>query len=93
MKKIVSIFMILVFFIAAPNISWAASDIAEDNVIEKLGDWLATVGKSEEDRDAMVAERQADRAAERLRKMLKKESKAVEKKMKKFGKEMEKMFE
>ena len=94
-KKWVGIVLILVVsFAFFPGRALAASDGSmEDTIVDKMSDWAATVGKSPEDQDSIIAERRADRAAQRLQKMIKKESHQAEKNMKKLGKDMGKMFE
>ena len=81
------------------NKAWAAASsnaferASDDSIFNRVSDWFATVGKPEDEKEAIIAERRADRAAERLGKAFRQESKKANKKMKKFGKEMEKMFE
>jgi hypothetical protein len=58
--------------LVAPAASQAAYDAATDleqdraaqgNVLDRIGDWFATVGKPEAEKDRIKAERQADRLA------------------------------
>ncbi len=57
-----------------------ASDQA---IFNRVSDWFATTGKSEEEKAAILAERKAKRAAKRAEKEAKKARKEAEKKAKK----------
>ena len=60
---------------------------AQDNVIDKAGDWIATRGKQEPEKSLILAQRRSDRAAKRAEKAMRKQSKEMEKSMKNvFGK-------
>jgi glycosyltransferase involved in cell wall biosynthesis len=95
MKKLLAAALLIAFAGACvPAYVYAAdSSGMEDTVIDKASDWIAVLGKSEDEMEAILAERRADRAAERLSKAMRQAGKKAEKKMKKFGKDMEKLFE
>jgi hypothetical protein len=72
--------------VAGPTASaLAASDVSQDSVVDKAGDWFATLGKSGSEKDQILIQRRSERIAKRMQK-------AVEDGSKKAGKEMEKMF-
>jgi len=52
---------------------------AEDNLLDKIGDWAATRGKKEPEKSLMLAKRKAERAAKRLENELKKQAKKLNK--------------
>ena len=59
---------------------------AEDNVIDKVGDWWSTRGKQEPEKSLILTQRKAERTAKRAEKELQKSSKEMQKSMKKaFG--------
>ena len=107
MKKLAAVFgLLLVIFGACSlgidsgmNKTWAAASstaferAGEDSIFNRVSDWFATIGKPEDEKEMILAERRADRAAKRFGKAFREESKKASKKMEKFGKEMEKMFE
>ena len=94
MKKwIVISLLIIVGFAAAPSSAYAGNIQSGDSIVDKASDWLATIGKSPEDRDMILAQRRSERAAEHLKEAMKTESKKAGKQMEKMGKDMGKMFE
>jgi len=93
MKKIAVFCLAAVFALgtvpalAAPEGEKGASDQAlanasERSVFNRTGDWFATVGKSDEEKKTIRAERQAKRDAKRAEKQAKKQKQEAEKKMK-----------
>ena len=78
MKKLLTLLLVLSFALTAPivtPVTWAASDasaIAHDNVVDKVGDWFATRGKTEQERKAILAQRKSDRIAKRAEKQARK---------------------
>jgi hypothetical protein len=94
MRKVLAGALLAAFAVFLPAGLHAAEGAGgDDTVIDKVSDWLAVIGKSGDEKEAILAERRADRAAERLAKAMRKAGKRAEKKMEKFGKEMEKLFE
>lgn len=75
MKKI--LFLILAFSLVTVLPSFAAREgrpgpdarayekASEDSMLNRMGDWFATRGMTEEEREEMLAERRAERAAAR----------------------------
>jgi Skp family chaperone for outer membrane proteins len=110
-KKIISILTVaFVFGLIAPcfaqaekakGASAAAYEHASDEaVFNRVSDWFATVGKNDEEKQAILAERKAKRAsekakkeAERLQKEAGKEAQKTAEEAKKKQKEMQKGLE
>jgi len=78
---------------AAPEGRKGASDQALENadenaVFHRIPDWFATVGKSDEEKEQILAERKAERARKRLEKQAEKQKKEAEKQKKNAEKKM-----
>ncbi|MCK5014957.1 MAG: hypothetical protein KAS66_14185 [Candidatus Omnitrophica bacterium] len=106
MKKIM-VLGLAAMMVLSVTVSFAAKDgkgasaqayeHADDNAIfNRVGDWFATVGKSDEEKAKIKAQRKADRAVKRAEKEAKKKGKEVKEKIKKgkkgFDKQMKKGF-
>jgi len=88
MKK--TIMMVLVVLLAlSPTVSFAAKDrkgasdqalehANENAIFNRVGDWFATIGKSDEEKAQIKAERKAKRAAKRAEKEVKKKAKEAQ---------------
>ena len=98
MKKIVALMVILALALtampafAAKGGTRGASQKAYENasdkaVFNRVGDWFATRGKSPEEKEAIIAERDAKRAAKKAEKEAKKLEKQAKKEAKKLGEE------
>lgn len=59
MKKL--IIAVFVFSIMFGGIVAYAADCTQDNVIDQVGDWFATLGKQGVEKDKILATRKADR--------------------------------
>ena len=80
------VFVLALTLVAGPTTSaMAGSDVSQDSVVDKAGDWFATLGKSGADKDQILIQRRTERIAKRMQKAVKEGSE-------KAGKEMEKMF-
>ena len=77
MKKFFSVFFLLAFlFTAAPSVIHAEDtamqvesayqEVAKDSFFERLGDWFATLGKSDSEKARIIAERRSKRNAEKV---------------------------
>ncbi|HPS19364.1 MAG TPA: hypothetical protein PKY78_00035 [Candidatus Omnitrophota bacterium] len=64
------------------SLSLVAAPVYAENVFDKIGDWWATRGKSDMEKNMILTQRKAARAA-----------KEAEKEMNKTGKEMNKQFD
>lgn len=104
MKKL-AIMTIVVLLIAAfvPLLSVGAAEkgtkgaserayerASEEAIFHRVGDWFATRGKSEEEKEAIIAERKATRAAKRAQKEAEKQKRKMEKEGRKTQKKMKK---
>ncbi len=92
MKKFAAVLLASALIFAAPSASYAAG-IAEDSVIDKAGDWFAVMGKPENEKELIIADRRAARASDRMEKALRAEAKKAGREMEKLGKEMGKAFD
>lgn len=66
----------------------ALEHASDEAVFHRVGDWFATIGKSPEEKKAVIAERKAKRAAARAQKEAAKKQKELEEKVKKMKKSM-----
>ena len=102
MKKMVALCLVISLVVAcAPAFAAKGRRGASDKALEQAGDravfhrvsdWFATVGKSEEEKAAIIAERQAARAAKRAEKEAAKAKKRAGKEAKKLEKKAQKKF-
>ena len=101
MRKIIVLFLVLAFLAGSMSLCFAqmgqkgASEKAyehasEEAIFNRVGDWFATIGKSPEEKEAIIAERKAKRAAKRAEKEARKAQKEAEKEQKRLQKQMEK---
>jgi 3'-phosphoadenosine 5'-phosphosulfate sulfotransferase (PAPS reductase)/FAD synthetase len=101
MRK-VTVVLLVFCFLLAPVLSFAqgkgdkgpsqkAMENADENAIfNRIGDWFATIGKSQEDKEEILMERKAERKAKRAKKKAKEAAQKAEKKMKGVGKALDK---
>ena len=90
MKKVVALLLVFAFAVgtipayAAPRgaSSTAMEKASDEAIFHRVGDWFATVGKSSEEKQAILAERKAKRAAAKAQKQAAKAQKELQKKMK-----------
>jgi len=61
---------------------------SDEAIFHRVGDWFATIGKSEEEKEAIIAERKAKRAAKRVQKELEKQERKAGKEAEKAEKKM-----
>ena len=99
MKK-VAVFILVVAFLIGTVPAFAAQGqkgasakamerASDEAVFHRVGDWFATRGKSEEEKQAIIAERKAERTAKRAQKEVEKQKKQMEKVTKKPQKQMQ----
>lgn len=101
MKKVTILGLAFLFLISSANLCLAAKDgqkgasdkayenANENAIFNRVDDWFSTVGKSEEEKEKILAEKKAKRAAKRAEKQAKKEAKKAEKELKKQRKDTE----
>jgi len=63
---------------------------SDEAIFHRVGDWFSTIGKSKEEKEAIIAERRAKRAEKRAEKELKKRERVTEKETKKAEKKFKK---
>ena len=64
----------------------------KDNLTDKIGDWVVTVGKPESEKQAIVANRKAKRVAKRADEAANRAAKKVKKELKKTNEEANEAF-
>ncbi len=103
MKKILAIILVLAIALsctpafAAPKgvkgpSASALANASDRSAVDKVGDWIATRGKTPEEAQKIIAERQVKRAAKKAEKEAKKQAKMAEKKTNKASKDMKAKF-
>ena len=99
MKKLVVLAILVCFvFSAVPALPTyaqgksgvSASAVSDDSVIDKIGDWFATRGKSDAEKQKILAERKMKRMAERTQRKLEKEQKKASRELNKQKNQMQK---
>ena len=84
MKRLLTIVLVLALMISVSPMSYAAD--YQDNPIDQVGDWFATMGKQGMEKDSILAQRKAERAA----KFAEREAKKMAKEAEKSGNDMKK---
>ncbi len=78
-RLLAAVFVLSLIFSSLPlSVCYAGSEYQE-NVVDKAGDWFATVGKQGMEKDQILAERKAKRMAHYAEVQAKKASKDAEK--------------
>ncbi len=101
MKKALSLLLIFAVCFSFTPMLEAAKDVkgasdkalekaSEESIFNRTGDWFATIGKPEAEKEKIRAERKAKRAKKRAEKEAKKAKKETEKKAKKVEKKAKK---
>jgi len=70
----------------------AYASASDEAVFYRVGDWFATVGKSEDEKSAIIAQRKAKRTAQCAQKELEKKKRQAQKEAKKTQKKLKKSF-
>jgi hypothetical protein len=100
MRKVIAVVLILSFFVIyAPvfareeGVKSAATKAYEhasdESIFNRVSDWFATLGKSDQEKTQILAERKAKRAAEKAAKAAKKAKKQAAKEAKEAAKKAE----
>lgn len=92
MKRLIGVLCVVAFMFLATPINFAYAGPADDNVLDKAGDWAATIGKQGVEKDQILATRKADRMKKRAEIEAKKAAKKAERDAKKAQKEASKSF-
>ena len=69
---------------------YAAQSVGNDTAIDQVGDWVATLGKSGLEKEALLTQRKAQRAAKRAEASARRQAKQAEKGIDNAGKELNK---
>lgn len=94
MKKLSFVLvMLLTFSFVAINVVTPTTVHAEESIIDKTGDWFATLGKSDMEKAKIKAERKAKRMKAKAEKEAKKAAKSVEKEAGAMKDKMEKSMD
>lgn len=67
-KAVVGVLVAALVGLAAP--AYAAQAPTQDTIVDQIGDWFATIGKSGMEKDSLLAKRRMERQAERAHKAL-----------------------
>ena len=82
--------VVLAIGLSLGAVSISATPVYADNVVENLGDWMATMGKKDLEKQAILAQRKAQRQAARAQKETRKQTKKGAKQMDRAGKDLKK---
>lgn len=85
MRKRIAVGILMAAMLVVASPSHVAHAASQDTIVDQVGDWFATVGKSGMDKDTILAKRKAERTAERAEKGLKKAGKDMEKGINNLG--------
>ena len=100
MRKVLALALVLLFAVSMLPLSSAyaqgksgvstkaLSQASDDSAIDKIGDWFATRGKSDAEKQKLLAQRKAERAAARAQKMAEKKKRQMQKEAEKAQKKM-----
>lgn len=103
MKKILAAILVVLFtatsvpVYAAPfgekgPSSTAVENASSDSVIDRVGDWIATRGKSQSEKDQILLQRRTERAAKRVQKAAENAQKEMAKEAKNMQKNLNDML-
>ncbi len=93
MKKVLACVVVAIFMVSSLPVfaaekgskrasAQAYEHASDQSVFNRAGDWFSTIGKSDEEKAVILAERKAKRAAEKAKKEAEKAQKKIEKKLK-----------
>ncbi|MDP8298507.1 MAG: hypothetical protein P9L88_01180 [Candidatus Tantalella remota] len=103
MKKVLAIILVLAIALSCtpafaaskgmkgPSAS-ALANASDRSAVDKVGDWIATRGKTSNEAQKVIAERQTKRMAKKAEKEARKKAKQAEKQAKKTSKDMKGKF-
>jgi len=92
MKKVLTVFVISLFVVAAAPSAVVFADEQEvsENVLDKMSDWASTVGKDETQKTRILAERKAARRKKHMEKKAAQMKKKADKKASRMKKDADK---
>jgi len=86
MRKLVIAFFVFALMLGGLSVSAYAVDCTKNTPIDEMGDWFATLGKKDMEKDQVLVKRKADRVAA----CAKREAEKVAQKAQKAGNDMKK---
>jgi len=84
-KLAVTIFIILFTYSAMPVYAQAQGGVSSDSIFNRMADWFATVGKSQEEKYRIKHERRTARKINKVKKRIAKQKRDIAKKKKAFN--------
>lgn len=92
MKRIAGIVVALVLGMGIATQPVQAAEMVgqQDTVIDRIGDWFATLGKSGMEKDAILTQRKADRLTKRAEQRAREGAKKAERELNQAGKDLQK---
>jgi len=90
MKKLLALAVLVCFALSAvPALEACAQgkstvsskELTDDSVVDKVGDWFATRGKSDAEKQKLLAQRKANRVVARAQKKIERQKKQSDKKL------------
>lgn len=85
--------MILAMGLSFAVASASATPVYADNVVDNVGDWMATIGKKDLEKQVILTQRKAKREAARAQKEAERQAKQASKQMDRVGKDLKKGLE
>lgn len=82
--------MVLAMGLSLAAVSVSATPVYADTVVYNLGDWVATIGKKDLEKQAVLTERKARREAAQAEREVRKQAKKASKQMDRAGKDLKK---
>jgi hypothetical protein len=86
MRKSLMTFFVAVLILSSVSTGYAAVDCTKNTPIDEMGDWFATMGKKDMEKNQVLAKRKADRVAA----CAKREAEKAAKEAQKAGNDMKK---
>ena len=81
---------LVVVMIGVASPVYAAQPAQQDTIVDQVGDWFATLGKSGVDKDAILAQRRTERTAAHAQKAAKRQVKAAGQSVENAGRDLNK---
>ncbi|MFH0985351.1 MAG: hypothetical protein V1882_07420 [Candidatus Omnitrophota bacterium] len=79
MRKFMTAFFVLTLMFASTSTVVFAADCSKDTPIDQVGDWVATLGKKDMEKDQILVRRKADRVLACTKREAEKAAKEVQK--------------
>ncbi len=85
--------MVLAIGLSFAAASISATPVYADNVVDNVGDWVATIGKKDLEKQAILTERKAKRETARMQREAQRQAKHAGKQVDKAGRDLKKGLE